>query len=30
MEKNDMLKLFGGLSIFALLMWLIIWLIKRD
>lgn len=30
MEKEDVLKLFGGLSIFAALMWLIVWLIKRG
>lgn len=30
MEKNDMLKIFGGLGIFAALMWLIIWLIKKG
>lgn len=30
MEKNDALKIFGGLGLFAFLMWLIIWLIKKD
>lgn len=30
MEKEDMLKLFGGLGIVAALLWLIVWLIKKD
>lgn len=30
MEKQDFLKVFGGLSIFAALMWLIVWLVKKG
>lgn len=30
MEKNDMMKVLGGLSIFAALMWLVVWLVKRG
>jgi hypothetical protein len=30
MERHDMLKVLGGLSLFAALMWLIVWLVKRG
>lgn len=30
MEKNDIMKMLGGLSLLAALMWLIVWLIKKG
>lgn len=30
MEKKDMLKVLGGLSLFAFLMWLIVWLVRKE
>ena len=30
MQKNEMLKVIGGLGLFALLMWLIVWLVRKE
>lgn len=30
MERNDVLKVLGGLSLMAALMWLIVWLVKKG